>query len=89
LWFELKKKKTLAKKTSKKSVKKFSAKKSKPKPSKGKRGTAIMITQTLKPAVTSGINPARISTEELKKMQAYGVLPFELRRELYKRLGKK
>ena len=83
----LKKKKTLARKTVKKSVKKSNAKK--PKHSKGKRGTAIMITQTLKPAVQSSINLARISTDELKKMRAFGVLPFELRTELYKRLGKK
>lgn len=88
MWFlVLKRKKASVKKSVKKAFKK--AGKSKARPSKGKRGTAIMITQTLKPAVQSCINPSRISTDELKKMQAFGVLPFELRRELYKRLGKK
>lgn len=31
---------------------------------------------------------SKISTSELEKMHAFGILPFELRKELYKRLGK-
>lgn len=68
----------------KKVVKKKTAKK----PAKGKKGTAIFITRT-EPAAKHTINAGKISTEELQKMQAYGVLPFELRKELYRRLGKK
>ena len=81
-------KKSLGKKQP--SAKKKIAKKKavKKKPAKGKKGTAVIMTKTVH-APRSTINAARISTEELKQMQAFGVLPFELRSELYKRLGKK
>ena len=35
------------------------------------------------------IDASKISTSELEKMRAFGILSFELRKELYRRSGKK
>ena len=76
------------KKPARKPAKRLAGKAAKRKAKAGKRGTAIIVTKTIH-APKSSINSAKISTHELQKMRAFGVLPFELRRELYKRLGKK
>lgn len=48
----------------------------------GKRKT-IFVTKTVRKEKNSSFE--HISTDELKKMQAFGVLPFEMRKELEKR----
>lgn len=72
----------------KKKSAKTPARKSKPK-AKARKQKARPSPHS-KPKVRSShsIDSSRISTAELEKMKAFGILPFELRRELYKRQRK-
>lgn len=62
---------------------------------KKKKSTLIFVKEKPLNAELNRLNQQKlkqvssIPTEDLQKMQAFGVLPFELRQELSKRLGRK
>jgi len=62
------------------------------KPAAAKRSAAehhAILSQKVQHHRQRKISASKISTSELEKMKAFGILPFELRKELHKRLSKK
>ncbi|MDO8647675.1 MAG: hypothetical protein Q7R70_04640 [Candidatus Diapherotrites archaeon] len=61
----------------------------KSKPSAVKKKHSFESLHALSKTSAHKINASKISTSELEKMRDFGILPFELRKELYRRNGKK
>lgn len=73
----------------KKSISRKPAAKSSNKLHEVKKKHSFESLHALSKTPTHKINASKISTAELEKMRAFGILPFELRKELYRRTGKK